>query len=42
MAEAGDIQSNLKRSVLDYDQELPTPVVESPLPYDGHAQSGTH
>jgi hypothetical protein len=40
MAEAGDIQSNLKRSVLDYDQELPTPVVESPLPYeDTHNQA---
>jgi hypothetical protein len=31
---AGEIRSNLKRSELNYDEELPTPVVVDPLPYD--------
>lgn len=33
MREAGQIYSNLKRSELSFDEELPTPVVENPLPY---------
>jgi hypothetical protein len=33
MPEAGEIVSNLKRSELSYDEELPTPVVTDPVPY---------
>jgi hypothetical protein len=33
MREAGEIRSNLKRVECSYDEELPTPVVEEPLPY---------
>jgi hypothetical protein len=33
MPEAGEIFSNLKRSEIDYDVDLPTPVVTDPLPY---------
>lgn len=31
---AGEIVSNLKRSEKSYDEELPTPVIENPLPYE--------
>lgn len=34
MPEISEIRSNLKRSELSYDEELPTPVVTDPLPYD--------
>ena len=30
---AGEIVSNMKRSELSYDEELPTPVITEPLPY---------
>jgi len=30
---AGEIRSNLKRTEKSYDEELPTPVIENPLPY---------
>jgi hypothetical protein len=33
MPEAGEIFSNMKRSELSYDEELPTPVIDNPLPY---------
>src|SRR5271155_754810 len=33
MPEISEIRSNLKRSELSYDDELPTPVVTDPLPY---------
>jgi hypothetical protein len=33
MPQAGEIVSNLKRVECSYDEELPTPVVENPLPY---------
>jgi hypothetical protein len=33
MPQAGEIVSNLKRTNLSYDEELPTPVIENPLPY---------
>jgi hypothetical protein len=33
MPQAGEIFSNMKRSELSYDEELPTPVVTDPLPY---------
>ena len=36
---AGDIVSNLKRTEKSYDEELPTPVIANPLPYeDTHNQ----
>ena len=36
---AGEIVSNLKRSEKSYDEELPTPVIANPLPYeDTHNQ----
>ena len=36
---AGEIRSNLKRSEKSYDEELATPVIENPLPYeDSHNQ----
>jgi hypothetical protein len=41
MPEASEIRSNLKRSPVDYDADLPTPVVREPLPYavtDQHEQ----
>ncbi len=34
MPEASEILSNAKRAPDDYDVDLPTPVVEDPLPYD--------
>jgi hypothetical protein len=33
MPEAQEVLSNLKRSPNDYDADLPTPVVDNPLPY---------
>jgi hypothetical protein len=39
MPEAGQIVSNLRRSPNDYDVDLPTPVVNDPLPYTDDSSS---